>query len=121
MEMNRWKNFIYRDLVYGALIALCIASLSWLIKAGKLEFSISANQMKIFLILFGTAFLIFGILVVFSKRFLALMQRTLWKQTELGKKLFPGRARYIDDKYITGIDAIVFGLIALISAIFFFK
>lgn len=68
----------------------------------------------------GVVFLTFGILAVFSNRFLRFMYRTFWKESDLDKRLFPGKTGYIYDKYVQGIGSIVIGSMLLLFAIFAF-
>ena len=76
--------------------------------------------MRLFLFIFGLASLSFGLTVVFNIKFLNFMRKTLWKETWLDKKWFPGKSGYIYDRYITGVSSIIMGLGFLLFAIFAF-
>lgn len=77
--------------------------------------------MHIFILMAGSVFLAFGVLVVFSRKFLVFLHQTLWKSGELDKRFFTEKSGYYYNKYIRGIGCIVFGLILISLAIFMLK
>lgn len=63
-----------------------------------------------FLLIAGSIFLVFGIMVVFSSRFYNILKRTIWKD---GLGVFSEKERYLYNKYISGGGSIITGLILL--------
>ena len=63
-----------------------------------------------FLLITGLVCTTFGGLVVFSDRFLTMMQRTLWKQKSmLDKTMFPDGA-YLFNRYGRGLGPLILGI-----------
>jgi len=57
---------------------------------------------------------IFGGLVRFSDTVLHALQRTIWKQEEIDKKIFTDRRAYIYNRYVTGLGSFLAGLFMLV-------
>ena len=69
----------------------------------------SFDSSQLFLLISGVICTTFGGLVFFSDRFLATMERTLWKQTKIDKALFPDGA-YFFNRYGRGLGPFILGL-----------
>jgi len=74
------------------------------------------EQLKVLLIAFGLTATIFGALVVFSDRFLAFLERTIWKQRN-NNKSFTARSAYVYNRYGTGLSTLLLGVIVLIMTL----
>jgi hypothetical protein len=62
------------------------------------------------LLIAGLSFSILGGLVVFSNRFLAMMQKSWWnEESKFDKALFPNGA-YFFNRYGRGLGALIFGV-----------
>jgi hypothetical protein len=68
------------------------------------------DHFQIGLLLGGLAFGTFGALVVFSNRFLGLLERTVWtKRTKVDELLFPRNSARIFNRYGTGLGCLILG------------
>jgi hypothetical protein len=65
---------------------------------------------NLWLLVAGSAFSIFGLLVVFSKAFLAFLERTWWKRSKVGEVMFPKNSAYLFNRYGTGLGSLLLGL-----------
>ncbi len=66
----------------------------------------------------GIILIILGSLVLFSKRFLEMLHKTIWKPGKIS--FFSERDGYIYDRYVTGIGGIILGLMFLAFALWTF-
>jgi hypothetical protein len=70
------------------------------------------DSFQLCLLVGGSAFFIFGTLVVFSDKF----RESWWNkehETELDKKIFPGRSGYYFDRYGRGLGGLTLGVMML--------
>jgi hypothetical protein len=67
--------------------------------------------------MFGMANTIFGSLVVFNDTFLAYMKRKWWTDSDISRRIFPGKSIYFYDRYVTGLSSLILGLIFLATAL----
>lgn len=71
---------------------------------------------KLFLIgilVFGLGSIIFGCKLLLQHGFVEKLRKGIWKSSEATEKLFPGKSGYNYDKYGTGIESLVIGLLCL--------
>ena len=63
---------------------------------------------------FAAVNIIFGALVVFDKRVLSFLERTIWKQTYEERKMLADRYAHFINRYATGLGALLLGILMLI-------
>jgi hypothetical protein len=73
-----------------------------------------AHIVEVLYLGFAVVNIIFGALVVFDKRVLSFLERTIWKQTVEEKNVFPDRYAHFVNRYATGLGALLLGILMLI-------
>jgi hypothetical protein len=68
------------------------------------------DSTELFLLIGGLLLISFGGLVVFSDRFLAKLDATIWKDTKLDKFIFRGKSGYWFNRYGRGLGALTLGV-----------
>jgi len=73
-----------------------------------------AHTVELSFLAFAVANIFIGALVVFDKRVLSFLERTIWKQTVEEKSVFPDRYAHFVNRYATGLGALLLGILMLI-------